>query len=150
MSKDGLKLKTLTVNYSDTNENNFAIELWKILKDDFKIVVIDNVYSNVDYKIINKKTNNVMYLELKCRDIKYSTCDSFIMGKTKIENIKSKSLMPCILVWKFDELIYFKKYSVDLLKYKTFTIQKSKIIYISKTDCESGIENLTELIKTIN
>jgi hypothetical protein len=32
-----------------------------------------------------------MYLELKCRDIKYSKCKSFIIGKTKIDNINAKS-----------------------------------------------------------
>jgi hypothetical protein len=144
-----LELKKTIVSYNDTNENNFAVELWKILKNTVKIKVINDFYSNVDYELTSKTTDKVMYLELKCRDIKYSNCKSFIIGKTKIDNINSKSLKPCILIWKFGDLIYFKEYTTDLLKYETATIQNSKVIYIDKTDCECDMDKLTELILTL-
>jgi hypothetical protein len=144
-----LELKKTIVSYNDTNENNFAVELWKILKNTVKIKVINDYYSNVDYELTSKTTDKVMYLELKCRDIKYSNCKSFIIGKTKIDNINSKFLKPCILIWKFGDLIYFKEYTTDLLKYETATIQNSKVIYIDKTDCECDMDKLTELILTL-
>jgi hypothetical protein len=87
-----LELKKTIVSYNDTNENNFAVELWQILKDTVKIKVINDFYSTVDYELTSKINGKVMYLELKCRDIKYSNCKSFIIGKTKIDNINSKSL----------------------------------------------------------
>tara|TARA_B110000902_G_scaffold18314_1_gene21109 strand:- start:32 stop:481 length:450 start_codon:yes stop_codon:yes gene_type:complete len=144
---DGLELKKTIVSYSDTNENNFAVELWKMLKDEIKIKVILDYYSSVDYELTSKKNGKIMYIELKCRDIKYANCDTFIMGKSKVDSIYSKDLMPCILVWKFGDLIYFKKYTAELMNYDTSIIQKSKVIYINKTDCEIGINNLCLLIK---
>ena len=144
-----LELKKTIVSYNDTNENNFAVELWQILKDTVKIKVINDFYSTVDYELTSKINGKVMYLELKCRDIKYSNCNSFIIGKTKIDNINAKSLTPCILVWKFGELIFFKEYTTDLLEYSTSTIQNSKVIYINKNDCECGMDKLTELIQKL-
>ena len=144
-----LELKKTIVSYNDTNENNFAVELWQILKDFLKIKVINDFYSTVDYELTSKINGKVMYIELKCRDIKYSNCNSFIIGKTKIDNINSKSLTPCILVWKFGELIFFKEYTTDLLEYSTSTIQNSKVIYINKNDCECGMDKLTELIQKL-
>ena len=81
-----LELKKTIVSYSDTNENNFAIDLWKILKENVKIKVINDVYSSVDYQLTSKQNEKVIYLELKCRDIKYANFNTFIMGKTKIDN----------------------------------------------------------------
>ena len=147
-SKDLLLKKTI-VSYNDTNENNFAVELWKLLKDFVKIKVINDFYSTVDYELTSKINGKVMYLELKCRDIKYSTCKSFIVGKSKIDNINSKCLTPCILIWKFGELIYFKEYTTELLKYETKTIQNSKVIYVDKTDCKCNMDNLIKLIQKL-
>ena len=144
-----LELKKTIVSYNDTNENNFAVELWQILKDTVKIKVINDFYSTVDYELTSKINGKVMYIELKCRDIKYSNCNSFIIGKTKIDNINSKSLTPCILVWKFGELIFFKEYTTDLLEYSTSTIQNSKVIYINKNDCECDMDKLVELIQKL-
>ena len=149
METVGLELKTTIVSYTDTNENNFALELWKLLKHFVKIKVINDFYSTVDYELTSKINGKVMYLELKCRDIKYSNCKSFIIGKSKIDNINSKCLTPCILIWKFGELIFFKEYTTDLLKYETTTIQNSKVIYIDKTDCECGMDKLIELIQKL-
>jgi hypothetical protein len=149
MENVDLILKTTIVSYTDTNENNFAVELWKLIKDYVKIKVINDFYSSVDYELTSKINGKIMYLELKCRDIKYSTCKSFIIGKTKIDNINSKCLTPCILIWKFGELIYFKEYTTDLLNYETTTIQNSKVIYINKTDCECSMDKLTELIQKL-
>ena len=144
-----LQLKKTIVSYSDTNENNFAVELWKLLKDFLKIRVIDNYFSNVDYQLTSKLNSKVMYLELKCRDIKYSNCNSFIIGKNKIDNINSKSLTPCILIWKFGELIYFKEYTTELLNYDVSIIQNGKVIFINKNDCECGMDNLIKLIQKL-
>jgi hypothetical protein len=49
-----LELKKTIVSYNDTNENNFAVELWKILKNTVKIKVINDFYSNVDYELTSK------------------------------------------------------------------------------------------------
>ena len=144
-----LTLKTKIVSYSDTTENNFAIDLWKITKNKFKIKVIDSKYSNVDYELTSKTSGKKLYLELKCRDFKYSNCDSFIIGKTKIDGIASKQLLPCILVWKFNTLIYYKKYTTDLLNYKTSLIQNSSVIHINKNECNDGMETLVELIEEL-
>tara|TARA_R110000803_G_scaffold32928_2_gene72260 strand:- start:1533 stop:1979 length:447 start_codon:yes stop_codon:yes gene_type:complete len=144
-----LELKKTIVSYSDTNENNFAIDLWKILKENVKIKVINDVYSSVDYQLTSKQNEKVIYLELKCRDIKYANCNTFIMGKTKIDNITAKCLMPCILIWKFGDIIYFKKYTADLMNYETSIIQNSKVIFIKKCDCDNGMESLIELINKL-
>ena len=144
-----LELKNTIVSYSDTNENNFAIDLWKILKENVKIKVINDVFSSVDYQLTSKQNEKVIYLELKCRDIKYANCDTFIMGKTKIDNITAKCLTPCILVWKFGDIIYFKEYTADLMNYDTSIIQNSKVIYIKKMECGIGMESLIELINKL-
>lgn len=146
---NGLELKKTIISYSDTNENEFAVSLWKLIKTDYKIKVISDKFSTVDYELTSKTNGKIIYLELKCRDAKYSTFNSFIMGKTKINNIKSKCLTPCILIWKFGQLIYFKEYTTELLLYKTYVVQNGNVIYINKTDCGTGMDNLVTLIKKL-
>lgn len=145
----GLELKKTIVSYTDTMENNFAIDLWKLLKDHVKIKVINDCFSNVDYELMSKINGKVMYLELKCRDIKFSNVNSFIIGKNKVDSINSKCLTPCILVWKFGNLIYFIQYTTELLDYQTYIVQNGKVIYINKTDCDTGMDKLIELIQKL-
>jgi len=143
-----LILKTC-VSYTDTEENKFAIELWKLIKDKVKIKVCNDFYSTVDYELTSKDTDKIAYLELKCRNIKYSNCSNFIIGETKLKNILKKSLTPCILIWKFESLIFFIEYKPEFLNYPITKIKNASVINIPKNDCGIGMADLTELIRNI-
>jgi hypothetical protein len=146
---NGLFLKK-EITYDDTTENNFAIDLWKELKNDYIIKLMKKQYCNVDIKIINKKTLRFCYIELKCRNIKFLNYDTFIMGSTKIKKMNELNLLPTIMIWKFNEdNIYFTQYINDYLNYPIKFINGSGIIEIKKNQTLNGFNNLINLIKNL-
>jgi hypothetical protein len=135
-----LKLKKINISYTDNLENIFAVNLYSILKEYVNIKVIIDYYSNVDYEIIDKKNpNNKMFLELKSRSA--NSFDSFFIGKTKIEKI-NKHFNPTLLIWNFNDGLFFCKCREEFEKYEPKFIQKSYVIEIDKSLCFIGIDKL--------
>jgi len=141
-----LELKQLIVSYTDTLENQFAIDLYSLLKEYVNIKVITDYYSNVDYVITDKNNlDNKIYIELKSRNTNGYFFNSFIIGKTKINNI-NKNYKNTILVWSFKDNIYFTKCIKDFDNYKSKIINGSYIIEIDKALCSCNMDNLKKTI----
>lgn len=153
-NNNGLSLKKVVVNYTDKQENMFAIRLYKLINKYCKINVDfnDDKFCCVDYKITSKQdTNKVMYIELKSRDKKYSNVPTFLIGYDKMVKINKHNYNNCILIWDFDIQLYFFTYDVKLISYKQKIIQNSSCIEINKCICSHGMDKLVnEIYKNLN
>jgi hypothetical protein len=155
----GLTLK-VDVDYHATNENRFSISLFKLMLNNgikhFTIMPTANKYDNTDFIITNTLTNKKMYIELKCRDVKFENYESYFVNANKIKAIENKQLVPCILVWKFgvkDDKIYYIIYHDDFIN--TYVINSvwtitgndaADVMLILRKDMTNGLENLCNRI----
>lgn len=144
-----LSLKKVVVNYTDKQENMFAVRLFKYINKYCKINVDFNndKFCCVDYQITSKQDpNEVMYLELKTRDIKFINVPTLIIGYDKMIKINKNKYNKCLLVWDFGIELYHFKYNTNLMKYTPKVIQQSKCIEINKCICSAGMETLVDSI----
>lgn len=135
------------IRIDDKNENKFAILLYNKLKQyDISIEVIDNKYSNVDYKLTNLITNDIMYLELKTRNNNSTNFNTFIIGLVKLQKIK-ENYKNTILIWSFIDKIYFANFNENMVNYEHDFIYNSYIIKVPKNECLIGLDCLIRSIK---
>jgi hypothetical protein len=158
----GLTLK-VDIDYHTTNENKFSVSMFKTLLDNgikhFTIIPTANKYDNTDFIVTNTLTNNKMYIELKCRDVKFENYESFFINANKIKLIKQKKLVPCILVWRFGNVgnkVYYIIYDDDFVnKYNVNSVwtitgnANSNVMSIMKKDMTTGFDNLCNRIINI-
>ncbi len=137
----------ISLSISIDSEKIFYLKIYEELYKLFSIEKSKNKYSNIDFIFKNIKTNNIFYLELKERNIKYINYNSFFMGLTKLNNI-NKFYFNCLLVWKFDSKYFYIKFNEDLLKSNKLYIKSSYVYEIKKNILNNGsIDDLIEYIK---
>ncbi len=138
--------------YGLKHEHKFLNFLNKELNDiNLLISKTTNQFCCVDFQITNIQNNKCVMLELKSRKNDISKYPTFLIGYTKLYNIKNEySNYPVLLVW-CDECknTYHKKYDDELLNNKVGFYNGGKCFLINKIECFYGLDELIENIKLL-
>jgi len=133
----------------------FMIKLYKygLKKDTYKLIQSQDKFCNIDFVILNIKTNKKVYIELKTRAKEYEKYDTFFIGTTKIFKIKHTGLMPCLLCWDFKNLenIYFMDYKYEEIEKCNKNVMSGSWVYeLNKSNMTCGwsllLDRIHELI----
>ena len=144
---DGLQLKRGSITYDEKLENIFSATLYNFIKKECTIKPTINKFDYVDFIITSRKDpKKVLYVELKCRNVKYKNVKSMIIGYPKMCNITLCELMPCLLVWSFGDEYKCVEYNSSFINYNTRVVQNSKVIDIPVSPSCINIERLSEII----
>ena len=145
----------------ESAEESLKVSLWEHLNSICKIKhTKKELYHPVDF-ILTSKTDNArrIHLELKSRNAEHEKYKDFLIGSTKLKNIQSNNLTPCLLIWSFNKpnarclefsesnSIYFIEYTPEMLKLPVKQLNGSGVVYIPKKDCDTTFERLLVFIK---
>lgn len=132
-------------------ENEFSIKIYNTFQGLLGVEPDDNDhdYGSFDYIFSNKRLGILFYGELKVRYIDVNSVDTFMIGKSKINNLCNDGILPAYIFMKFgerDEDIYV--YLIDspdswknLIKYKYDQVN----YYIPKQNCISYGEFVSQV-----
>jgi hypothetical protein len=144
-----ITLNPVTVSYTETAENNLAVEIFKKLKSKVHVRVnYTDKYCPVDFTItsLTDKTKRV-FVELKTRQASYKQVKTLIIGVPKLKLIDKYKLDNSIITWGFNDGTYiFIEYNAAFINYKSRIIQNSAVIDIPVCKCGKNIDNLCTLI----
>lgn len=144
-----LVLKTIDLTIDDTNENEFGLQLYQLIKDKYKLKAMTDKYSTVDFNLLPRGGGSNIYLELKCRSIHSGFVDTFFIGKTKIDKIELH-YPNTYIVWKFNEKLYWTKYNASFREQPKQLIRGSLVYLIPKKYCSIGIQSLADKLLNNN
>ena len=146
---DDLVLKTIDLTIDDTNENEFGLELYRLIKDKYKLKAMTGRYDTVDFELTHKPSGKKYFIELKCRSIHSGFVDTFFIGFTKIDKIELH-YPNTYIVWKFNEKLYWTKYNALFKEQPKQFIRGSLVYLIPKTFCSVGIQSLADALNNNN
>ena len=138
ITKIGLKSKY------KLNEAIFLNALETQLGSDWALKKTANPKCNVDF-VVRKKNRVIGYIELKCR-AELEKHKTLMIGWTKLNRLEER-YKETIIVWFCvdTQTIWSCKYSTELLSSDDGWFNGSRVYYVCKSYCKTGMDNLLEL-----